>query len=85
MAGDAGGVEAGKVGRGDLGRGLTERVDGGEPTLTEHQGDVVVVDAGEAGEDLRGLAGQQLWFGHRRILRRRRYLIWAMRSRPRLP
>ena len=42
--------EARQVGGADLGRGLAERVDGGQPARAEDQRDVVALDAGQLGE-----------------------------------
>ena len=64
MAGDRGRAEARQVGGGDLGRRLAEGVDGGQPARAEDQGDVVLGDAGEVGEDVGGLAGALLVVGH---------------------
>ena len=57
VAGDRGGGEAGQVGRLDLGGGVAERVDGGQPARAEHEGDVVPFDAGQLGEAVGGLLG----------------------------
>ena len=64
MAGDRGRAEARQVGGGDLGGRLAEGVDGGQPARAEDQGDVVLGDAGEVGEDVGGLAGALLVVGH---------------------
>ena len=64
VARDAGGVEAGQVGGADLRGGLAEGVDGRQPARTEDEGDVVLVDAGEAGEGVGRLPGELLGLVH---------------------
>jgi hypothetical protein len=50
-------LEAGQVGGVDLGGGLAERVDGGQPARAQHEGDVVSLDAGPLGERGGGSGG----------------------------
>ena len=49
--------EPGQVGGAELGGGLAERVDGGQPAGAHHQGDVVALDPGLLGEHGGGLGG----------------------------
>ena len=61
MPGDGGRGEARQVGGGDLGRlapssGRSASA-AGQPARAEHEGDVVALDAGQAGERVGGLLG----------------------------
>jgi len=50
MSGHRGRMEAGQIGDVDIGIGLPEGVSGGNPSRSEHNGDVVCGDTGETSD-----------------------------------